>query len=74
MAQISFKKMLIVFVIIFLLSRSGKILEFFSHLNTDGILTIEPLRESSIEARFLITLALCALAFITVFSLLNKRK
>lgn len=74
MNQISFRRVLIVFLAILLMSRTGKILKFFSDVDTDGVLTIEPLRESSSEIRYVVTLALCALLFTTIFCLLNKRK
>ena len=74
MNQISVKKILIAFLIIFLLSRSRKIVELFSELDFGGILTLEPLRESPEQGRFFVTIALFALIFVTVFCLLNKRK
>jgi hypothetical protein len=74
MIQPSFKKILIALAILLVLSRTGKILEFFSDFDGDGILTLQPLRESPEDARFLITIALCALIFVTIFCLLNQRK
>jgi len=74
MIQPSWKKILIGFAVILLLSRSGKILQSLSKLNGGGILTLEPLRQSPERARFYITLALFVLAFVTIFSLLKKRK
>jgi len=78
MRTISFKKILIVFAIIFLLSRSRKILEFLDNFHFDedffDILTLEPLRQSPPEARYMVTLALFALIFITLFKLLYRGK
>jgi hypothetical protein len=74
MNRISLQKVLIVFLIIFLLSRSRNIAEFFSELDCGGILTLQPLRDSPEQGRFFVTIALSALIFVTVFFLLNKRK
>lgn len=74
MIQISWKKVLAAFAIILLLSRSRKIIAFVSTLHMGDLLTLEPLRDSSPEARFLVTLALFALFFVTIFRLLQKRK
>lgn len=74
MNQISFKKILILFLVLLLMSKTGKILQLFSSINTDGLLTLEPLSNSPVGARFLVTLALFALLFTTIFLLLNKRK
>lgn len=74
MNQISFKKVLIAFLIILLMSRTGKILRLFSNVDTDGLLTLEPLRESSSGDRYVVTLGVLSLIFVTVFCLLNKRK
>ncbi len=74
MSQKTITNVLIAFAIIFLLSRTGKILQFLSGLDAGGILTLGPLRDSPENARFYITLALFVLAFVTIFSLLQKRK
>lgn len=74
MNKISLRKILILLLVILLLSRTGKILQLFSGLDFNGILTLEPLRDSPQEGRFLVTLGLFALAFITMFVLLNRRK
>ena len=74
MNQPSGRKILIALGIIFILSHSGKIIEFFSELNFGGILTFEPLRESPPQARFFVTIMFCALVFVTVFCVLNKRR
>jgi len=74
MNKISVQKILIAFLIIFLLSRSGKIVESFSELDCHDILTLEPLRDSPEQGRFFVTILLFALIFVTVFWFLNKRK
>ena len=74
MSQKTITNVLIAFAIIFLLSRTGKIMQFLSGLDAGGILTLAPLRNSPEQGKFLVTIALCALAFVTVFCLLNKRK
>jgi len=74
MSQKSIRNALIAFAIIFLLSRTGKILEFLSELDPGGILTLAPLRDSPEEARFFVTIALCALIFTVIFCQLNRRK
>ena len=67
--NIDLKKILIVFLVIFLMSRSRRIIEFFStlDLDTEGILTLEPLRTSSPGARCLITVALFVLLVVIIW-------
>jgi hypothetical protein len=69
MNNIDLKKILIVFVVIFLMSRTRRIIEFFSNLNldTEGIFTLEPLRTSSPGVRCLITAALFILLFVIIW-------
>jgi len=74
MNQISLKKVLLVFVAVLLLSRTGRIVQFIEALDFSGILTLEPLRNSPKEGRFLVTLALCVLIFVTVISFLRNRR
>jgi hypothetical protein len=69
MNKISLKKILIAFLAIFLLSRSRRIAELFSELDFDGVLTLQPLRNCSEDMRYLVTLALFALAFVTIWSI-----
>ena len=72
MKKISAKYILIAFLILFLLSRSGKIRDSFSGIHDiDTLLTLAPLRECSEAARYVVTLLLLALAFVTVFVLLK---
>jgi len=74
MNQISLKKIAVAAMVIFALSRSRQILQFFEELELGGILTLEPLRNSPAGARFLVTVALCAFVFVVLYSLLSKRK
>ena len=74
MNSISLKKILIVFLAIFQMSRTRKIIDIVSEIDTDGILTFEPLRWACVELRFLITAALLALGFVVIWSVLMKGK
>ena len=76
MNQISLKKIFIVLVVIFLLSQSGKLIRFFTNLKLEGLFfdSMEPLRKSPVEARYVLTLLLFALIYITIFKLLQNRK
>lgn len=72
MNHISAKKVLWAFIALLLLSRTGRIVQFFEAQDLGGILTLEPLRNSPQEGRFLVTVALLALAFVTIHSFLRK--
>ncbi|MDX9880272.1 MAG: hypothetical protein RBS72_22175 [Sedimentisphaerales bacterium] len=72
MNQISAKKVLWAFIALLLLSRTGRIVQFFETLDLGGILTLEPLRNSPEGGRFLVTVALLALAFVTIHSFFRK--
>ena len=74
MNQVSFKKIAVAALVVFALSRTRQILRFFRELELGGILTLEPLRNSPDGARFLVTVALCALVFVVLYSLLSRRK
>ena len=76
MIQISFKKILIVFLIIFLMSRAKRIARFFEELEFehDGILTMEPLRRCSEEARYLVTIALLVACFVIIREIITNLK
>ena len=63
----SLKMVLLFFVILFLMSRTGKIMDFFSRLDSGGILTLEPLRDSPEEGRFVVTVLLLALVFVIIW-------
>ena len=67
MKRPSLKMILLFFAITFVLSRTGRIIDFFSRLNLDGILTIEPWRNSSEEVRYILTVLLAALFFVIVW-------
>ena len=72
--RISFRKILIAFLIIFLLSRSRRILEALSGFEGGGILTLEPLRNCSEMGRYVATLALLFLCFIIFWHLFLRRR
>ena len=74
MIQLSWKKILIGFLVVLVASRTRRILEFLKGLDFGGILTLEPLRRQPEEGRFLVTIALCVLLFVVLFSLLSRRK
>ena len=76
MNQISYKKIGIAFLVIFLLSRSRTIMESLSDidLNLDGILTLEPLRRCSAEARYVVTILFLAFCFVVIWKLLMNKK
>lgn len=74
MNQISFKKIAVAALAVFALSRTRQILRFLDDLDLRDILTLEPLRNSPEGARFLVTVALGALAVVLLYSLLSRRK
>jgi hypothetical protein len=68
MTQLSWKKLLVGFLVVLLLSRTGRILEFLKELDLSGILTLEPLRRTPEDGRCLMTLALGALGIVLLHS------
>jgi len=74
MIQLSWRKILIGFVVVLVASRTRWIREFLKGLDFGGILTLDPLRRAPEEGRFLVTIALCALAFAFLLFLLSRRK
>ena len=72
MNKISLKKIGIVCLVIFLLSRSRGMLEFLSDidLRVNGILTLEPLRQCSDEDRYVVTVLFLAFCFVVIWKLL----
>jgi|GEM_PF-770740 len=74
MNHVSWKKVLAAFAIVLVLSRSRRIIEFFADSDGGGILTFEPLRDCSEGARYLVTLALLALAFVIFWRLYLRKK
>jgi len=72
--QISFKKIAIAVAVIFALSRTRQIVEFFKDLDLGGILTLEPLRRTPEEGRFLVTVAVGVLVVVVLWSLVKNRK
>lgn len=74
MPPISFKKIGILVFSVIALSRTRQILRFIEELDLGGVLTLEPLRNSPEGARFLVTVALCALVIVLLYNLLDRRK
>jgi len=74
MNQISLKRIALLTLVVLALSRTGRIIEFLKGFDLGGILTLEPLRRSPEEGRFLVTIALCVLAFVVLSSLFQKGK
>ena len=74
MPPISFKKVVIVIVVIVLLSRLDRILALFCRGYLAVYDSLGPLRNSSTDMKFLVTVGLFVLIFVTIFSLLQKRK
>ena len=72
MNKVSLKKIVIVFIVIFILSRSRAIVEFLTGIdfNLNGILTLEPLRQCSEEDRYVVTLLFLAFCFVVLWKLL----
>jgi len=73
MNNISFKKILIVFGIIFLMSRTKQILSFFSGIFNNEMLSLEPIRDFPDGARAAITVALYGLIFVVIWKLVLKK-
>jgi hypothetical protein len=68
MTRLSWKKLLLGFLIVLVLSRSGRIIEFLKELDLGSILTLEPLRRTPEDGRCLMTLALFALGIVLLHS------
>lgn len=71
--QISLKKVLIAFLVVLVLSRTGRILQLLEGLDCGSVLTLEPLRRSPEEGRFIVTVLFYALLFVTVFFLFKRK-
>ena len=74
MPTIKWRAIVVAILILILIARARQIAKFFAKLNVGEIITLEPLQNSPQEGKFLVTLGLFALAFVTIFCLLNKRK
>jgi hypothetical protein len=72
MLQISFKKIVIAIVIVVVLSKLDRILALFCRTYLTVYDSLEPLRKSS-DTKFLVTVGILSLVFVTIFCLLNKR-
>jgi len=71
---IKWRAIVVAILILILIARARQIAQFLSELKVEGIITLEPLQNSPQEGKFLVTLGLFALAFVTILCLLNKRK
>ena len=74
MPRLSFKKIAIAFLILLLLSRSSKIIAYLSDLEWESWFTMEPLANSPPLQRYIATLAVLALIYVTIVKLLMKKK
>ena len=74
MKQVSIEKILAVFVVLFLLSRTGTILKWFSEQNGGELFTLQPLLDQPAEGRYVVTLLVMALGFVIVWKLLLHKK
>ena len=74
MNRISVKKIAIAFLILFVLSRSGRIIGYLSDLEWDTPFTLQPLRDSPPLARYTATLFVLLLLYVTIVKILMKRK
>jgi len=74
MPTIKWRSVVVAILVLILIARARQIAKYLSELRFGDIITLEPLLDCSPEAKYLVTLGLFALAFVTVFSLLNKRK
>lgn len=73
--NLSLKKIATVFMVLFLLSRTRVILKWFSEIDADGILTLQPLADQPVEARYVVTLLFMALIVVIVWKyILNREK
>ena len=74
MIKISIKKIVIVFAILVLLSRSKYIIEFFSDLDLGDTLTLAPLQNCSEASRYVVTCLLLALGYVIFWRLFLKNR
>lgn len=74
MPPISLKKVVVVIAIVVLLSRLDRVLALLSRTYLAIYNSLEPLRNSPTDGKFLVTLGLFALAFVVIWSFLQKGK
>ena len=74
MNKINPKKILVVFLVIFLMSRSRRIINSLSDMDPGGILTLEPLRNSPEETRYIVTLAVFLVFLVILWKTLLRKK
>lgn len=74
--NLSLKKIVTVFLVLFLLSRTRVILQWFSGLDTDGVFTLQPLADQPAEARYVVTLLFIALIIVAIwkFIIIHDRR
>lgn len=75
MRQPGLSKILGIFILLFLLSRTGKIIKFFEELKEDKFLTLDPLIRAPEPARYTVTVALIGFGvWLVIYLLLQRRK
>jgi hypothetical protein len=72
--NISFKKILAAFGIIFLMSRSRNIINWFDNFSGGDILTLEPLRRCSEDMRYVVTMAFLFMIFVIFWQLFLRNR
>ena len=74
MPPISLKKTIIVILIVVMLSRLDHVIAFISSIYQAFYDSFEPLRNSSPEGRYLVTLAFLSLCFVVIWHLFLRKK
>lgn len=75
MKRISIGQIMIVFLVLFLLSRTGVILNWFKEQHLGEIFTLQPLLDQPVQAHYVLTLLAMALVFVICWTIyLNKQK
>ena len=74
MPDIKWRAVVIAILLLILIARARQIVEFFVRLKISKIITLDPLLNSPPEGKYVVTLGLFALIFVTVFFLLKTRK
>ena len=73
MNQISFKKIAVVFGMLFVLSRSARILEWLQDYQGGRILTLEPLARCSEMSRYIATMGILFTLAVAIWKLLTRK-
>lgn len=71
--NLNFKRIMIGFGIIFLLSRAAHIVAFVSELFSEEMLSLDPIRDFPDGARAAITVTFYALVFVIIWKLVLKK-